>query len=131
MGLGTDDAGVFCSPKNLLDDSRIIEEYALNRHIKKHSQQVLGLGYMLRNTPLLIVDQTGIYNLPTCKDGIVLLRNNPKIHLVDLIETLNPKTIIADGSNFPSFVRHWGKTAKDMGVDFHNTTSEGAWIFNF
>lgn len=122
---------VFYSPENLLDDSRIIEEYALDRHIKKQSQQVLGLGYVLRNTPFMIVDQTGIYNLPTCKEGIVLLRNSPKIHLVDLIETLNPKTIIADGSNFPSFVRHWGKTAKDMGVDFHSTATEGAWIFNF
>ena len=122
---------VFCSPKNLLDDSRIIEEYVLDRHVKKHSQQVLGLGYMLRNTSFLIVDKTGIYNLPTCKEGIVLLRNSPKIHLVDLIETLNPKTIIADGSNFPSFVRHWGKTAKEMGVDFHSTATEGAWIFNF
>lgn len=122
---------IFCSPKNLLVNPRIIEEYVLDRHIKKHRHQALGVGYVMRDIPLLIVDQTGIYNLPTCKEGIVLLLNSPKIHLVDLIEILDPETIIADGSNFPSFVRRWEKTANEMGVDFHNTATEGAWIFSF
>lgn len=127
--LGSD--AIFCSSKNLLVNPRIIEEYVLDRHIKKHRYQALGVGYMMRDIPLLIVDQTGIYNLPTCKEGIVLLRNSPKIHLVDLIEILDPETIIADGSNFPSFVRRWEKTANEMGVDFHNTATEGAWVFSF
>jgi len=56
------------------------------------------------------------------------LCDSPKVHLVDLINTLEPTIIIADGSNYPSFVRHWKKTCLDKGVPFHDTTTEGAWV---
>ncbi|MGB0260822.1 MAG: hypothetical protein ACPF99_05365 [Flavobacteriaceae bacterium] len=61
---------------------------------------------------------------------VVLLRDSPKVHLVDLINTLTPTVIIADGSNYPSFVRMWRKTCADKGVSFHDTASEGAWVSN-
>jgi ComEC/Rec2-related protein len=64
----------------------------------------------LRNTykDLLVVDSSGVY-LGIGKQPSVLLRQSPKIHLEALIDSLSPQIIIADGSNYPSFVARWKK----------------------
>ena len=78
---------------------------------------------------LLIVDRLGIYR-GLGKYPLVLLRQSPKIHLEELVDSLTPKVIIADGSNFPSFVERWKKTCKAKGVRFHATATQGAYPLN-
>ena len=118
----------FYSPKNASPNQKIVDDYALNRHIKEKVFCQLETGFLWGKTPFITVDESGIYHLSKCKGGVVLLCDSPKVHLVDLINTLEPTIIIADGSNYPSFVRHWKKTCLDKGVPFHDTATEGAWI---
>ncbi|MDA8531626.1 hypothetical protein N9K44_01915 [Flavobacteriaceae bacterium] len=59
-----------------------------------------------------------------------LIYSGPKIHLEQLIKTLNPKLIIADGSNYKSSVARWQNTCKKNSVRFHNTYEQGAFIFS-
>ena len=60
---------------------------------------------------LLVVDSLGIYKgVPSHKT--ILLRENPKIHLGDLIDNIKPAIIIADGSNYPSFLARWKALAR-------------------
>lgn len=128
VGYKHGDEVTFYCPKNQTPNQRIIDDYTLDRQLKKQSYQSLEVGFLLENTPFVVVDETGIYRFPNCDGGVVLLRDSPKVHLDDLIETLNPSTIIADGSNYPSFVRHWRKTCAERSIGFHNTATEGAWI---
>jgi competence protein ComEC len=78
---------------------------------------------------LLVIDSSGIYR------GIkphktILLRQNPKIHLGDVIDNLNPEIIIADGSNYPSFVARWKATSKAKNTAFHSTSTDGSYPLN-
>ena len=78
---------------------------------------------------LLVVDSLGVY-IGLGKYESVLLRQSPKIHLEELIDSLSPKVIIADGSNFPSFVERWKKTCAAKGIRFHATAIQGAYPLN-
>jgi len=86
--------------------------------------------YSIGGRHLLIVDEIGIFDFKTERFDWVLLRNSPKIHLEQLIKTLNPKLIIADGSNYKSSVTRWQKTCRKNSVRFHNTYEQGAFIYS-
>lgn len=130
IGYKNGQEATFYIPKDQNPNDRIVNDYKLDRQIKKYLTQNLQLGFMWGKTPFVAIDESGIYKLSNCEGAVVLLRDSPKVHLVDLIKTLAPTVIIADGSNYPSFVRMWQKTCADMGVSFHDTASEGAWVSN-
>jgi len=76
------------------------------------------------------VDSLGIYRLHSVKPTIVILRQSPKINLERLLKYLNPKIIIADGSNYKSYLKDWEKTCLKNKTPFHNTLQKGAFILN-
>ena len=78
---------------------------------------------------LLVVDSLGIYQ-GVQPHKIILLRENPKIHLGDLIDNIKPAIIIADGSNYPSFVARWKATCEANNTAFHSTATEGSYPLN-
>ncbi|OGS74232.1 MAG: hypothetical protein A3F91_04035 [Flavobacteria bacterium RIFCSPLOWO2_12_FULL_35_11] len=86
--------------------------------------------YMFNNETILIVDSLGIYRLHSVKPTIVILRQSPKINLERLLKYLNPKIIIADGSNYKSYLKDWEKTCLKNKTPFHNTLQKGAFILN-
>lgn len=78
---------------------------------------------------MLVIDSIGIYNIKELHPDVVILTNSPKIHLNRLIETLQPKQIIADGSNYRSYLDKWELTCKQKKIPFHRTDKKGAYIF--
>lgn len=78
---------------------------------------------------LLVIDSLGVYR-GIGKYEFVLLRQSPKIHLEELIDSLRPRVIIADGSNYPSFVSRWEKTCAAKGIRFHATPTQGSYPLN-
>ena len=85
----------------------------------------------LQNTydDLLVIDSIGVYtNIGAHK--VIMLRQSPKVHLIDLIDSLQPIVVIADGSNYPSFVSRWQKTCAAKNITFHATASEGGYPLN-
>lgn len=78
---------------------------------------------------VLVVDSLGLYK-SLGEQAAVVLRQSPKVHLEDLINKLQPKMVIADGSNYPSFVRRWKKTCAARGIPFHETAQQGAYPLN-
>jgi competence protein ComEC len=78
---------------------------------------------------LLVIDSLGIYTGVRAHNK-VLLRQNPKIHLGDMIESIRPVIVIADGSNYPSFVKSWKATCEAKNTAFHSTATEGSYPLN-
>lgn len=76
---------------------------------------------------ILIIDSTGVYPKHSGID-IVILTESPKVHLERLIDSLKPKLIIADGSNYRSYVARWEETCKTRKLPFHQTGNGGAFI---
>jgi len=85
--------------------------------------------YQFKNKNILIVDSLGVYQINNLKPDIVILQQSPKINLVRLIDSVNPQLIIADGSNYKSYVKKWRKTCEQKNTPFHHTGKKGAFIF--
>jgi competence protein ComEC len=114
-----------------LKNNSIITNFRVGEHIIKTSYDSLQSVYLLKNKNLLVVDSLGVYNVKTFKADIILLRNSPKINLNRLIDSLQPKLIISDGSNFKSYQERWAKTCEVQNIHFHQTSKKGAFIYDY
>ena len=74
---------------------------------------------------LLVVDEKNVFIPIGNQPPNILLTQSPKIHLKELIDSLKPQKIIADGSNYPTLVRQWEETCKREKISFHNTYTDG------
>ena len=106
-----------------------IQDYITNLGIRKKVTSNLKRFYNIDGHQLLLVDSLGLFDFKSTTFDWVLLRNSPKIHLEQLINSLQPKLIIADGSNYKSFVERWKKTCTQKGVKFYDTQTNGAFIY--
>ncbi|MFK5880304.1 MAG: ComEC/Rec2 family competence protein [Flavobacteriaceae bacterium] len=77
---------------------------------------------------ILIIDSLGVYQLQNYTSDLLLLQQSPKINLVRLIDSLKPKMIVADGSNYKSYIKRWEKTCEQKNTPFHYTGRKGAYI---
>jgi competence protein ComEC len=71
-----------------------------------------------------IIDSTGIYSNKNSPD-VLLLTGSPKVNLARLTQQINPKIIVADGSNYKSYVAHWKATCLKEKIPFHATGEKG------
>jgi len=80
------------------------------------------------NKDILLIDSLGVYQVSGMKAPIVVLRYSPKINMTRLIEKIKPSTIIADGSNYKSYVIRWEEICLQNHIPFHYTGKKGAYI---
>jgi competence protein ComEC len=76
----------------------------------------------------LIIDSSSIYSIKTIQPDIILLSNSPKIHLDRVIDSLHPKQVVADASNYSSYLDQWEDSCKKHNVLFHRIDRNGAFI---
>ena len=107
----------------------LIKTYAIGENMKP----VLIKGFLdvfnLKNKDVLVIDSLGVYQLKGLENPIVVLQNSPKINLERLIKSLNPSHIIADGSNYKSYVKRWKMSSKKLKIPFHYTGEKGAFKY--
>jgi competence protein ComEC len=62
----------------------------------------------------------------------LLIRGNPRGTLQELTRcwTIRSGTVIFDASNHPRSISRWIQEADALGLQYHNTASQGAWILN-
>ena len=78
---------------------------------------------------IIVIGAQGVYSIPNFKPEILLLKNSPKINFDRCVQQLQPKIIIADGSNYPYLKDRWKKTCEKMNISFFDTSVLGACIF--
>ena len=96
---------------------------ALN--INSYSEKKIPGFFSYDNRSILVLDSLGVFPKST-KVHTILLTNSPKINLNRLIDSLQPNQIIADGSNYYSYVKRWEKTCKLKKLPFRYTAKQGA-----
>jgi competence protein ComEC len=114
-----------------LSKDRIIKDFRAGNHIRPFTNETIKSVYLLNNTTLLVVDSLAIYNIKSFRPDYVLLRQSPKINLDRLIDSIQPKYIIADGSNYKSYVEHWEAICLKRKLPFHQTSKKGAFIIDY
>ena len=86
--------------------------------------------FRFKRKEILIVDSLGIYNLEQASPDYVILTHSPKINMNRLIERYPNCTIVADGSNYHSYVSRWKATCTKQKIPFHSTYEKGAFIID-
>jgi competence protein ComEC len=77
---------------------------------------------------ILIIDSTGVY--PKQHPDIIVLTQSPKINLERLIQTTQPKVIVADASNYKNLQKLWEATCLKEKIPFHSTSEKGFYILH-
>jgi len=80
------------------------------------------------NKDILLIDSLSVYKVSGMIEPIVVLQYSPKINLTRLIKTIKPSQIVADGSNYKSYISLWSKTCKELKTPFYYTAQNGAYI---
>lgn len=104
-----------------------IKNFCHNKSIKNIDYQCLNNILSVKGKNILIIDEV-IYIDDSIKADYVLLCNSPKINLEKFIEKKSIKVLVVDGSNFPTIVKKWQKTAEKYNIPFHYTQEKGAFI---
>lgn len=111
--------------------NKIITNFTVKNHIKTIQNDSLKSLYLLKNKTLFIVDSLGAYHVKYFQPDYILLRQSPKINLNRLIDSINPKFIIADGSNYKSYIEYWESICKKRKLPFHQTGKKGAFYIDY
>ena len=111
-----------------LSHINVYKDYLREEKIKTISKDSIPGIIAFKNQSILIVDSLGIFQIRNLQNPIILLTHSPKMNLDRLIQTVYPKEIIADGSNYPSFIERWESSASENKIPFHFTGRDGAYI---
>ncbi|WP_164914133.1 ComEC/Rec2 family competence protein [Aquimarina sediminis] len=101
----------------LISNQATIDSTFLLKNVYKYKEQVI-----------FIIDSSSIYNIPKLQPDIVLLSNSPKIHLERVIDSLQPTQIVADASNYKTFLDQWEISCKKYNIRFYRTDKMGAFF---
>lgn len=110
-----------------MGNSYPIKAYKVAKGITGYSEIKSPYIFKYNEKLILVLDSLGIYT-DSYKIDIVLLTYSPKINLNRMLEGLQPKMIIADGSNYKSYVKRWKKSCAKKNIAFHFTGTDGAYI---
>ncbi len=102
--------------------------YLVNNQATLDSSLSLKNVYTYKEQVILVIDSTSIYAIPKIEPTIILLSDSPKIHLDRVIDSLHPRQIIADASNYKSYIDQWEISCEKQNIPFHRTDKKGAFI---
>jgi competence protein ComEC len=111
-----------------LEESNAIKPYVVAEYIKEVEKVNFKNYIRFKEQDILIVDSLGVYQVSKLERPIVVLQYSPKINLERLIHRLKPSLIIADGSNYKSYVNTWEIISVKNQTSFHDTRKKGAFV---
>lgn len=87
--------------------------------------------YNVFHKSIFIIDSTAVYNIEELNSvDYLVLMNSPQVNLERVVDKLKPKYIIADGSNYYSYLKRWEKTAIKKKIPFHHTGKKGTFVID-
>ena len=121
---------IFTNDSSLTTSDYLIRNIQMKYGKKQVEIDSLENFYRLKeDKELIIIDEAGIYEKDWINGNIVLLRNSPKINFDRLLH-YQPDRVIADGSNYTSFVEKWKVSAREQNAEFYSTAEDGYWEYS-
>jgi competence protein ComEC len=110
--------------KQKINENQKLQAYLTANFCQIKSQKRLRNAAYFNNNKILIIDSLNVYP-KTENPDVLLLRQSPKINLERLFQTAKPKMIVADASNYKSYVKLWRATCLKYKIPFHATAEMG------
>jgi len=114
---------VYGDQQNAMITANLFRE---NVPLETVKREILHNYFSIKDKGLLVVDRLGIYKIKGVDPSYILLRQSPKINLDRLLRIFPQAQIIADGSNYKSYVDRWKTTCLAQKIPFHSTYEKGA-----
>lgn len=121
------------------DQSQDIESLELTYHLKSYKtlKGIKHIGfsefkssYKINSSEILfILDSIPAYPKENFEPTYILLKDSPDLNFDRLLQDLRPKQVIADGSNYKTDIERWRNSAQLLGIPFHSTWEDGAYVF--
>ena len=112
-----------------LRTQRIRTDYEVAKRIRSTKVTPLLNSYILQDKRLLILDSTGMYPNGG-SPAYLLLTQSPRINLDRLLEQMQPEVVLADGSNYRSYIARWAASCRKAAIPFHYTGDKGFYTFD-
>lgn len=109
---------------SLSKNDYLIKSYKVGSFSKIIKTDSLQNFYYSNNKKIMVIDNSSVYNEGLFPD-VVLLIGSPKINLDRLLQNHQPEIIIADASNYKSYVQLWKQTCQKNKIRFHSTYENG------
>jgi competence protein ComEC len=113
-----------------ISSQKLLINYKVGENISSQNSHKLSNLMYYDKQVVLIIDKDGLYDIKELNNPIVLLRQSPKINLQRLVKKLKPAIIIADGSNYKSYIENWKTTCENLKTPFWTTYNQGAYVLN-
>ena len=103
---------------NYKDAKKGTKNFEVTKRITHAKFNTLQNHYIIGFDKLLVIDSLGIYICVQNRD-YVLFTQYPKLHLERFLDSIDPKVVLADGSNYKSYINRWRKTYQKRKLTFH------------
>ena len=107
-----------------LDNNTTIQAYLVGNFCRAKEKKQLQNLYYFKGKKIVLIDSSAIYP-PKIKPDILIITQSPKLNLERLLSLYKPTQIVADGSNYKSYVRLWKTTCLKEKIPFHYTNEKG------
>ncbi|MDE3742882.1 ComEC/Rec2 family competence protein [Maribacter polysaccharolyticus] len=108
-----------------ISSKNIITDYVIGEHIATTHFKPLENVFDINGGKMLIIDSLGVIPTRAERFDLLLLTQSPKINLERLLDSLQPKSVIADGSNYGSYIKRWTATCAQRKLPMHYTGEKG------
>ncbi|MGB0788390.1 MAG: ComEC/Rec2 family competence protein [Marinirhabdus sp.] len=109
------------------DNAYPIKKYRIANGINNVHHRPLPSVFKFKGKRFLILDSFGAYP-NTAGIDVVILVQSPKVNLARVMDSLHPVQIVADASNYKTYVKRWKETCAERKTPFHYTGEKGAFI---
>ena len=111
-----------------IEKSNLMASYRIGENVQQYFKAYNSSIFQFEKQHILLVDSLGVYQHNILKNLSVVLQYSPKINMERLIKTMQPKLIIADGSNYKSDVNRWEIICNKQKTPFYYTGKNGAYV---
>ena len=113
-----------------LSADNVLKNYKVGESINHISSDSLQAVYQFKDKTILLIDSLGVYKGLSFQPNYLVLRNSPRLNLNRVIDSLKPQQIIADASNYKTYIKRWKATCEHKKIPFHQTNEKGAFIID-
>ncbi|TDE31205.1 ComEC family competence protein [Flavobacterium ranwuense] len=93
---------------------------------KKELQNI----FYFNGKKIFILDSSGVFPRNINPD-VIILTHSPKINFDRLLQTMKPKMVVADGSNYKTIQKQWKVTCMKQKIPFHATSEKGYYKLSY
>jgi competence protein ComEC len=102
----------------------MIKSYLVANFSTIKSQKALQNLTYFNNKKILILDSLGVYS-DNIKPNILVITQSPKLNLDRLFQKFRPELVVADASNYKTYIKIWKATCEKQKIPFHATGEKG------